>query len=67
VIFGEENGTRVRSESEHDRFSANLKGKVFHAIQQSLMTQVNAVERANGENRIFHFLEGRKVVMNFHL
>ena len=48
VIFGEENGSRMRSESEHDRFSANLKGKVFHAIQKGLMTQVNAVERAYG-------------------
>jgi hypothetical protein len=31
------------------------------------MAQVNAVERAYAEDRIFNFLEGRKVVMNFHL
>jgi len=46
---------------------ANFKGKVFHAIQKGLMTQVNAVERAYGKNRMFNFLERRKVVMNFHL
>jgi hypothetical protein len=36
------------SESEHDRFTSYLYGKVFHAIQKGLMTQVNAVERAYG-------------------